>query len=219
MILWSHRGYVNKESEENTVVSLKMAYEKGCRHIEFDIWYLNGEMVLKHNEPTAEELSAGSLTKLRDYFAVYGNEMNYWMDFKNLSSENIDEALEFLRVVVNEVGIEYERIYFTPYETNWKRAVVLQRKASAKFAGIKNMLVLDEKSFDKSRVGEYSRVLMENNIRYLSIHHDFVDGEVVESLKGVNLFAWTVNEKAEFERLKKLGVENVCTDRIVYADL
>lgn len=29
----------------------------------------------------------------------------------------------------------------------------------------------------------------------------------------MNLFAWTVNEKAEFERLKKLGVENVCTDR------
>jgi glycerophosphoryl diester phosphodiesterase len=219
MILWSHRGYTNKEPEENTIKSLKSAYNEGYRNIEFDIWYLNDELFLKHNKPTIEELQNKTLTTLKEYLSVYKNKINYWMDFKNLSKQNISKALECYKKIINEVGINPSQIYFTPYKVNWEKAIFLQKKASAKLIGINNVFIKNNNSFDKTKITEYYKILKKNKIKYLSIQHDLVDKEIVKSLRNITLFVWTVNEKEEYNRLKKLGIQNICTDKITNADI
>jgi len=219
MILWSHRGYTNKESEENTITSLKKAYNKGYRNIEFDIWYKKGDLILKHDKPARKELKKEELTTLKNYLSVHKNKMHYWMDFKNLSKINIGKALDRLKQIIEELEINQKQIHFTPYETNWRKSISLNKKALKKFPKINIMLIQDEKSFKKNRIKKYAKTLQNNNIKFLSIHHDCVDKKLVETLKNVTLFAWTINEKEEYNRLKKLGIKNICTDKIIYANI
>jgi len=212
MIFWSHRGYVNDTCKENTIASLKNAYENGYRNIELDIWYLDGKLILKHNEPTKEEREGDKLTTLKEFLSIYKNELYYWMDFKNLNESNIDQVLNLYREVLNEIGISYSRIQFTPYEVNWEKSILLAQKASSKLPGINCMFIQDDESFNENKVEEYYEILRNNSIKFLSIYNKFVTPSLIEKLDGIKLFVWTVDEKEELDRLEVLGIENICTN-------
>ena len=68
--IFSHRGSVIKKSQENKIEAFKNVYKKGIRAIEFDIWYLKNQLVLKHNRP----ITLNNLDRLEDLFISFGIE-------------------------------------------------------------------------------------------------------------------------------------------------
>ena len=45
--LFAHRGFVLENAQQNSIESLKEAVKENFKAIEFDIWFLNGNLVLK----------------------------------------------------------------------------------------------------------------------------------------------------------------------------
>ena len=82
--LFAHRGFVTENISQNSIASLKQAYDFNFRAVEFDIWFLDEKLVLKHDQPLEKEIN--NLPKFRDYFS-FKNELTYWMDFKNLDEK------------------------------------------------------------------------------------------------------------------------------------
>ncbi len=114
-MLFAHRGFVDKNCPENSIASLKKARELGFKAIEFDIWFLEEKLILSHNNPKTIE----NLPNLSDYF-IFKNQMNYWLDFKNLNEKNAISALELLKKIIEMSGIELDKLYFAPFVTNYK---------------------------------------------------------------------------------------------------
>ena len=89
--VFAHRGFTFDENnpqnkiEQNSLASLKNAVNHGFKAIEFDIWYFNSQLVLSHDQPNLANYQ--TLTKFSEYF-IYGNQLDYWLDFKNLD-ENL----------------------------------------------------------------------------------------------------------------------------------
>jgi glycerophosphoryl diester phosphodiesterase len=51
--------------------------------------------------------------------------------------------------------------------------------------------------------------------QYLDYEHSLLSGEMVEQLQrevGLHVFAWTANEREDFQRLIRMGVEGITTD-------
>ena len=53
--LFAHRGFVENNMKQNSIASLKNAFEKGFKGVEFDIWWLDGEFLIKHDKPNEKE--------------------------------------------------------------------------------------------------------------------------------------------------------------------
>jgi glycerophosphoryl diester phosphodiesterase len=70
--LFAHRGFASKNIPQNSIASLKHAYEFGFRAVEFDVWFLNKKLILKHDRPTEKEIE--NLANFHDYF-FFGNEL------------------------------------------------------------------------------------------------------------------------------------------------
>ena len=48
--LFAHRGFVENNMKQNSIASLKNAFEKGFKGVEFDIWWIDGEFFVKHDK-------------------------------------------------------------------------------------------------------------------------------------------------------------------------
>ena len=207
--LFSHRGFT-KHSEENTIASLKEAYQNGFRAIEFDIWLVDGDLFIKHDEPKKEELA--DLPKLRDYL-IYGNEMSYWMDFKNMNMGNVDTIAMLVKEAISQSKIEMRQIYLAPY--------VVDDEALTKFFHHKMKEILNEKIHyaavcEKLKdVQKLKRFLHDNKIDYLSIAHEEIDENMMNIFQNIKVVAWTVNDLNRVKELYKMGVENVITDDVL----
>ncbi|MFC1658941.1 hypothetical protein ACFL0U_00025 [Pseudomonadota bacterium] len=219
MILWPHRGVWKTKKQQNTIQALDNAFNFEYRHIEFDIWLLNNKLLLKHDKPTEKELQNNSLPLLKEFVKRYGNKLKYWMDFKNLTLENIDEFLPIYKKVIDNSKIDYKAIYFTPFETNWNVSIKLHKKIQNYMKGINSMIMMNFENFEKEKIYDYYKILQENNITNFSVEHKIVNKKFVDTFQGINLFVWVVNNIKEYERLANLGVKNICTNNITYKDL
>ena len=72
MRLFAHRGFVTESHPENSVTSLKEAVAQGFKAIEFDLWFVEGEILIKHDQPKKDE----NLPSLREYFC-FKNEIRF----------------------------------------------------------------------------------------------------------------------------------------------
>jgi glycerophosphoryl diester phosphodiesterase len=102
--LFAHRGFVENNMKQNSILSLKNAVTKGFKAIEFDIWWCDGEFLVKHDKPIDKEKFL--LPRLQDYLC-YKNELEYWIDFKNIDLANVDEALKKLKADLILPGSAY----------------------------------------------------------------------------------------------------------------
>ena len=75
-----------------------------------------------------------------------------------------------------------------------------------------NFVTVCEDFLEKEDVKNLKLFLLENKIKYLSIFHKLIDKNFVNYLPTIELFAWTVNDKRDFVRLRDLGVKNFATD-------
>ena len=91
--LFAHRGYVENNIKQNSIASLKNAVKNQFKGIEFDVWNINNDLIISHDKPKSDPLNL--LPKFKDYL-IFKNQIEYWIDFKNLDLKNIEVTLKIL---------------------------------------------------------------------------------------------------------------------------
>jgi glycerophosphoryl diester phosphodiesterase len=208
--IFAHRGCTINQVKENSIESLDLAYEKKFYGVEFDIWFIDEKLIVNHDK--AAELRP----EFADYLK-YGNELKYWIDFKNLteiSSKNLILALEIAKKELKNAKIELKNVFFAPFIVNFEKALVIYAKIREIFGENAQIMAVCEK-INSLDFLSYRKKLDENKIKFLSIKHSNINQEFVKIFAGIEIFAWTVNEKLDFERLNKLKIENITSDKIL----
>ncbi len=209
--IFAHRGYHHDNIKENSIESLKAAYENNFEAIEFDIWYINQEtIVIKHDQPKTIEIA--SLPKLADYF-LYQNYFTYWLDFKNLNQKNTKTTLTNLQKIILDQKINLNQIYFAPCIADQDLASKIYQQIREIFGDSVNIVAFLENLKDKE-IKNYHQFLQQNQIKFLSINHNLINQKLVEELKDIKIFAWTVNNQSRLKELEKLGVKNFASNTI-----
>lgn len=209
--LFAHRGFVLENVQQNSIESLNEAVKENFKAIEFDIWFLNGKLVLKHDQPKIDELA--NLPVLKNYFYL-GNSLEYWMDFKNLDEKNAFEALTLAKVEIAAAKIDLNQIYFAPFITDYKKSAKVFAEIRRVFGDEANLVAVCEKIEKAEDVKNLQEFLAKNNIKFLSIFHKLLDENFVKNLNNIEFFAWTVNDLLRLSELEGLGIKNFATDKI-----
>ncbi len=226
--LFAHRGFVVENAQQNSIESLKEAVKENFKAIEFDIWFLNGnlvlkkdiefdvcflngKLVLKHDQPKIDELD--NLPVLQNYFC-FGNSLEYWMDFKNLDENNAFEALTLTKDEIIAAKIDLNQIYFAPFITDYKKAAKVFAEIRRVFGDESNLVAVCKNIEKDEDVKNLQEFLAKNNIKFLSIFHKLLDENFVKNFNGIEFFAWTVNDLSRLLELEQLGIKNFATDKI-----
>jgi hypothetical protein len=209
--LFAHRGFVIKNIQQNSIASLQEAVKQNFEAIEFDIWFLNGKLLLKHDRP--EEGDLENLPVLSDYL-VFKNSLEYWMDFKNLHEVDAREALMLVKKDIDDSGISLKQIYFAPFITDHKKATKVFKVVRKIFGEGVNLVGVCEKIENEQELEDLKIFLADNKVKFLSIFHGLLTEEFVKKFKDVEFLAWTVNDLAAVPELVKLGIKNFATDHI-----
>ncbi|MBU6339768.1 MAG: hypothetical protein KGQ36_07365, partial [Rickettsiales bacterium] len=199
------------KAEQNTIASLKNAVLAKFSAIEFDIWFLDEKLVLKHDEPKITELN--NLPILKDYF-IHGNDLEYWLDFKNLDEKNANLVLQLVKKEIDLAKINLNKIYFAPFITDYKKAAKIFAEIRNIFGEEVNLIAVCEEFKDEKDMESLWKFLNENKIKFLSIFHKLLNENFIKKFKNIEFFAWTVNDLTRLSDLEKLGIMNFATDNI-----
>lgn len=210
--LFAHRGFIQGNILQNSIASLYEAKKNGFKAIEFDIWFLEGKLFLKHDMPCERELK--TLPKFRDYFP-FGNELDYWLDFKNLDEKNVDEAMKLVKKDLDEAKINLDQVYFAPFITNYEIAEKVWAKIREVFGEKVNLVAFCRELKDEESVKVLRDSVTKSKVKYLSIFHQLLYETFIKDFKDVEIFAWTVNDLERLKELEKIGVRNFATDKII----
>ncbi len=209
---FSHRGLVAKSIKENTLDAFRNAYKNNFRAIEFDIWYLKNQLVLKHNRPN----NLNNLTKLEDFLTEFKNKIDYWLDFKNLHPKNCDAAIKEVKKIVGNLKIKPNQLYFAPFITDLEKAKIIY-KSIRKYFGEKAQIVAVIEELRPKDYQEFYQKLKAANIYGLSIQYKNINSEFKNIFHDIKIFAWTVDDQKTVNFLEQIGVENITSNKLIPA--
>lgn len=199
MNLFAHRGLVTKDSPENSIASLTAAYSKGFRGVEFDLWFLDGKFVIKHDEPKGE-----ALPSLND-FLCFGNDMTYWLDFKNLNESNAVAAFDLAKQEISRAKIDFNKIYFAPFITDYSLAEKVKNILGKNFQFVAVCKTKDQ-------IPTLKNFYRASQVKFLSVFHELIDEDFIKEFPQAEIFAWSVNDLERLKNLTTLGVNNFATN-------
>lgn len=209
MKYFSHRGLVDKNHKENSISAFSSALNQGFKAIEFDIWFLENELVLHHDRPN----NLNNLARLQELFAKFQNKIEYWCDFKNLSEANCIDAIKSFKKIVDAEKINYQQLYFAPFITNFKQALKIY-EVIRKYFGEDVLIVAVREKLKDEDYSQFYQTLKSNRIYGLSIQYSNLNAEFKKIFSDIKVFAWTVNDQKIAENLNKIGIENIATDKL-----
>jgi hypothetical protein len=91
---WSHRGRNNAGLPENSIAAFENVLQQGVTGIEVDVFWdeTTKQMLVTHDTPQPGK----QYTQLKDIIARFRDSTSYWIDYKNLTSDNVNEVQEQL---------------------------------------------------------------------------------------------------------------------------
>lgn len=209
--LFSHRGYTQNNFLQNSVASLKNAVNHGFKAIEFDVWLVENELILSHDKPEIDDKNFKTLPRFAD-FLIFKNDIDYWIDFKNLDEKNILIALEKLNTDIISSQISFNKIFFAPYITSYDLAIKIWDKFYDFWGDKINIVGVCD---DYKQINELERLFNNKKIKYISIFHELINDKLTQNIAPERIFAWTVNDKKILNKLVNLGILNFATDTII----
>ena len=204
-MIFAHRGLVTKNSSQNSIASLREAYKSGFKGVEFDLWFVDGEILIKHDQPEKDE----KLPTLREYFS-FKNELTYWLDFKNLNKKNAKDAFEFVLEEVQKAGINRDKIFLIPFETNYEIAGYFFDQAKEVFGDSVQFGAVCEVD-----ISGLEKLCATKNVKFLSVFSDLIDENFIKKFSTQTIFAWTIKDQKTFQRLRDLGIKNFASDLVL----
>lgn len=206
-----------------------MAVEHSFDGVEFDIWYLPELLETKDNH---QKLGSSDATLLigHDYpkkimrkntpkfveFLEHGDALEYWMDLKNTTAENCEIFAQKIFNLVKNKAIDLQKILIAPYITNYSLAQQVFETFFMVFGKNLRFVCLCDSS---NQIAPALDFIAKNNLKFISIDHHLLNKESIKELSGIEILAWTVNEKSRFEALTDLGVRYFATDDLTRAHL
>jgi glycerophosphoryl diester phosphodiesterase len=216
MNLFAHRGYLDNKYQENSLESLKAAKNYNFNGIEIDLWFCDDDFIISHDDP--KKIKSFKEVFLKD-FLIYKENFLYWLDFKNLTAENIEKATLRLSEIIQSSEVPFINFYFVPYITNLDLSKIILQEFRKEFNDNVGYVALCDNLTCKTDEAKLINFIVKNNIKFLSIHYKLIDENIVQNLPEVQIFAWTVNEISDLKRLRNLGVNNFATDLITLAKI
>lgn len=207
--IFAHRGYVINNAKENSIESLNEAVKNNFYGVEFDVWFVNNELYVCHDEPKEEDLY--KLPKFSDYL-IHGNKIKYWIDFKNLDEANARNAIKIVKTSILKAEIFNQNIYFAPGITSLNQAAPIYEKIKEIFANPQLTAFCVEINKDSSQ--RYYQDLKKLGVTFLSLNHKNIDEDFVKKFKDITIFAWTVNEEERAKELENMGIKFIASDKI-----
>ena len=207
--IFSHRGFASKKNQQNKLESFEKAYQEGLRAIEFDIWYLEDQLFLKHNRPR----NFNNLDHLEDLFLRFKNKVEYWLDFKNLHPRNCDLAISKVKKIIDDNQIKPNNLYFAPFITDLNKAKIIYQSIRTHFGNQAQIIAVIEKLLSKDYQKFYQQ-LKDLGIYGLSIEHQNINQKFKDIFFDIRIFAWTVNKQETADLLDKIGIENIASDNL-----
>lgn len=230
MKVWAHRG-ASGHAPENTLPAFELAYKLKADGVELDVQLSkDGVPVVIHDE-RIDRVSDGkgwvkdyTLEELRQYnynksFPAYGRvmiptltevydflrdtDMTINLELKN--SEIFYEDLEEKVLKLAEKNKISDRIIYSSFN-HYSMRKIKQLRPEARIAFLYSNGILD--------IAEYA-----DKYHAYAVHPSCKNLEypnIVEEChsKNIRVHAWTVNERADFERMNELGVDAVITNYV-----
>lgn len=232
MKIWAHRG-ASGHAPENTLPAFELAYQLGANGIELDVQLTkDGVPVVIHDE-RIDRVSDGT-GYVRDYMLEELRKFNMNKQFPaygRVQIPTLSEVYDFVRntdMMVNlelknglvyyphleekvlqlaeEKGLTDRIIYSSFYHSSMRRIQRLQ--PSAKTAFLYSEGILDIEEYAK-KYGAYAVHPFLGNVKYPG-------NDIVQKCHDadIQVNVWTVNEEADFDRMKELGVDAVITNYV-----
>lgn len=213
MLILGHRG-ASKSYPENTLAAFAAAYDAGADGLEWDVHATaDGVPVLTHDRSlvrrTGDERNVDEVTleQIKQLDAGNGERVPTFAEALALCA-----GRGYLDIEVKQAGIESDVLdVLNGYEGAWGissfdwTSLVAFRELSADAELWLLAMKTDQALFDTAR-----RI----NAKGVALHFSAITVESVAALKAASLqvFAWTVNDPAEAQRLNDLGIEGLITD-------
>ncbi len=209
MKIFAHRGYTINDIKQNSIESLRAALNNGFEGLEFDVWFVNGQLVVVHDKPE----NAEGLPRFASFFANC-NKIKYWIDFKNLDINNAREALELAKFDIKNSKTNLQNIYFAPFIEKLVDAIPIYSIIREIFGNEAQVMALRCDEIVPENLQRYYQDLKKNNIKFLSVLHTNINENFMKIFRDVEVFAWTINDIKRISELDNLGVKNCTSDNI-----
>lgn len=220
MIVIGHRGAMG-HSPENTIKSIRKALELGAKHIEIDVFLIESELVVFHDDRLERTtngsgyLEEQSFSSLRELDAGEG--------------EQIPTLSEVLLEIDGKAAINIE---LKGAGTASAVAQIISDTCAKSLAWKKDSFLVS--SFNHFELAKFSKLVpsikigalhvarMLNEFEFAKLLNaysvnpslDFIDASYVEQAHelGFKVFCYTVNHPDDIRKMKKLGVDGIFTN-------
>ncbi len=226
ILIIGHRG-ANKSEPENTLRSFRKAIELQADYIELDVQVSkDGEIVVIHGYEISE------LTGYNGYVEKMTLDELKQLDFGE--GEKIPTLQEVIDLAQGEIGLQIEikveeigkKIIEMLREANLIESTIISSFIHNELLKIKKVepdiklgALLSERISDSRDLTKITKRVIKKNFFAVHPHFAGVNKELVDFAHTNNLKVnvWTINERADMERLIKLGVDGIITDDIPLA--
>ncbi len=213
-----HRGAAGHLSE-NTLASIQKAVELNVDMIEFDVYYIDGELVLIHDDRVDRTTNGEgyvwdySFAELRKLDAGNGEKIPTLQEAVNIIPEHIQLNIEIKGRTATRPIIEF-------IQQHAKTKQAKQRFLVSSF--IHQELKLAKKLDKDIRIGALccaeplKLTKFAEKLKAYSVNPsvEFVTQEFVKDahMRGLKVFAYTVNHTDDIQRMHEMGVDGVFTN-------
>jgi len=223
----SHRGY-SSVTPENTIVAIEKAIEVFADVVEFDVRVTSdSQFVLLHDDNLLRTTGLNMSVIRLTLDSIQELDAGKWFssDFEGTRIPTLQEALETTKGRINvnlDLKLNENQIYLLPrlveiideYEMQFQ--IVITSTCFRCLHVIKELNPNIQTGYITYRITP--SLLNDLNIDVLSVKASFVTQSMVDQIhqSGKQIFVWTVNTRAEIERMRNLGVNNIITSRPTY---
>ncbi|MDF2586683.1 MAG: glycerophosphoryl diester phosphodiesterase [Anaerocolumna sp.] len=228
MQITSHRGF-SHDVPENTVPAIEKALEEQADYIEVDVRQTkDGELVLLHDDNLKRTAGLNKKIWNTEYAEVALLDAGIWMndEFQGTKIPTLREVFELCKGKVNinldlkhnanQVGFEQNVVDLIKEYEMEKQCVITSTSLSV----LENVKTIDpdiKTGYIAYQI--YQSYYDNENIDFFSLKSYFVTDNLMQEVHNVGkeVHVWTVNNKSELIRMKRLGVDNIITDNPAYA--
>lgn len=221
----AHRGS-SVEAAENTREAVELAIEQLADYVEIDVQESrDGILILLHDKNFKRTCGVNANPWTMDYAQI--QELNAASYMKNGMVSAVPTLQEILECCQGKINLNIE-LKNNGHDAELPDKVVAMVKAyemedqcvftSTSLSFLERVKELDEELKTGYILSTaYGEFYKNDKVDFFSVNSSILNetNMAVIHERGQEIHAWTVNTKAEIERLKHLGVDNIITDRPV----
>lgn len=224
----AHRG-ASADAPENTIPALEKAIERMADYAEIDVRETkDGVVVLLHDASLKRTTGNSKLIWDVPYMELMGYDAGAWFskEFEGTKIPTLSEVLSLCKGRIN-LNIEIklgnrdqglvEKVVRLIEQYNFQQQCVISSANYSVLAKVKELKPELKTGYILSLA--YGNFYNSEYADFFSVKSSFINDNMVRLSHrlGKEVHAWTVNTRAELERMKQLGVDNIITDKPLLA--